>query len=43
VLTQRWFIRLHGPHYRARSATNFFTSDSGWFSTALYWLGLTAR
>ena len=29
VLMQRWFIRPHGPHNRARSAMNLFTSDSG--------------
>jgi hypothetical protein len=43
VLTQRWFILLHEPNYPARSAMNLFTSDTGWFSTTLYWLGLTAR
>lgn len=31
VLTQRWFIRPHGPNNRARSAINLFTSDTGWF------------
>ena len=43
VLTQRWFIRPHEPNNRARSAMNFFTSDSGWFATAIDWLVLTAR
>jgi hypothetical protein len=42
VLMQRWFIRPHEPNNRARSAMNLFTSDSGWCSTALYWLVLTA-
>ena len=42
VLMQRWFIRPHEPHNRACSAMNLFTSDSGWCSTALYWLVLTA-
>jgi hypothetical protein len=43
VLTQMWFIRPHEPNNRARSAMNLFTSDSGWFATALEWLVLTAR
>jgi hypothetical protein len=43
MLTQRWFICPHEPNNRARSAMNLFTSDSGWFATALDWLVLTAR
>ena len=43
VLTKRWIIGPHEPNHRPRSAMKLFTSDTGWFSTALYWLVLTAR